>query len=86
MESPQDLLSRVREMLTDQGHLFITTPTNAPTIDHIYLFRNTQEIRDLVQRSGFSVVEEVTIYAEEDEEQKPHATTIYGAFLKKKLF
>ena len=57
MESPQDLLSRVRDMLTDKGHLFITTPTNAPTIDHIYLFRNIQEIKDIIERSGLNVVE-----------------------------
>src|SRR6185312_17119874 len=38
MEDPLTLLLKLNELLSDDGTLFFTTPTNAPAIDHIYLF------------------------------------------------
>lgn len=40
VERPLEQLIKLHGLLNDEGHLFITTPTNAPAIDHIYLFNN----------------------------------------------
>lgn len=65
VEDPISLLKRLGELLNPGGRLFITTPTNAPAIDHIYLFRNKQEIVDLIHQSGFVIEEDFSMYAED---------------------
>jgi 2-polyprenyl-3-methyl-5-hydroxy-6-metoxy-1,4-benzoquinol methylase len=86
LEDPRALLKHVSGLLAEDGVLFITTPTNAPTIDHIYLFRNADDIRNLIQQSGLTVVSEFSRYAEEvspEIAEKFKITLHYGACLKK---
>jgi 2-polyprenyl-3-methyl-5-hydroxy-6-metoxy-1,4-benzoquinol methylase len=65
VEEPVKLLRRLHGLLAENGYLFITTPTNAPAIDHIYLFRNAEEIRDVIRQADFHVVEERCIWSED---------------------
>ena len=67
VEDPKALLERVAALLNPGGTLFITTPTNAPTIDHIYLFNNTQDILTLVENAGLHT----KTYYEISSENKP---------------
>lgn len=86
VEDPLSLLCRVSDLLTEDGTLFITTPTNAPTIDHIYLFRNAGEIRELIHKAGLTIASEFSRYAENvtPEFAEEHKITLhYGASLKK---
>ncbi len=87
VENPLSLLIKVRELLTDSGMAYITTPANAPTLDHIYLFNNATEIRDLLNEAGFEIVIEKTQYAEdvsEERAQKLKVALMYAAFVKPK--
>ncbi len=86
VEEPLKLLKRLSELVADNGYIYITVPANGPTIDHIYLFRNADEIRELIHAAGLEVVNEINVYVEDvskevAEEQK--ITLMYGAFLKK---
>ena len=63
VERPRELLAKIRTLLSDRGHAYITTPANAPMVDHIYLFRSADEIRAMLHESGFSIEREVTQYA-----------------------
>ena len=87
VEDPLKLLQKLNKLLTADGTLFITTPTNAPAIDHIYLFNNIQEIRDIVTGAGFEISSEV-FYSSEDVSPERAAkfkiALLYGAFLTKK--
>lgn len=86
VEQPRALLTTANSLLTSDGTVFITVPTNAPAIDHIYLFRNAQEIRRIVETSGFKIVREVSAYAENvpiEKAEKLNISLMYGAFLKK---
>jgi len=65
VEDPIALLKRIGGFLTEKGKLFITTPTNAPAIDHIYLFKNAEEIRDLIEEAGFKIETEFCIFSED---------------------
>jgi 2-polyprenyl-3-methyl-5-hydroxy-6-metoxy-1,4-benzoquinol methylase len=65
VEDPLALLTKLKSLLSEQGKLFITTPTNAPAIDHIYLFRNTEEIRNLIRNAKYSIVSERCILTED---------------------
>lgn len=87
VEDPVALLARLHDLLNDGGRLFLTTPTNAPAIDHIHLFRNAEEVRAVIGQAGWSVQEEAHFYAEElpaglAEELK--VPMIYAAVLRKK--
>lgn len=65
LEEPLKLLKLLKGFLSDKGTLFITVPTNAPAIDHIYLFKDDNEIRQLISDSGFKIVDELCIFAED---------------------
>lgn len=69
VEDPIALLQRLGELLNPGGRLFITTPTNAPAIDHIYLFRDKQEIVDLIAKAGFQIEADFSMYAEDVPEE-----------------
>ena len=86
LEEPRLLLQKVREMLSAEGRAFISAPTNSPTVDHIYLFNNAQEIRDLLVDAGFEIEAEATRYAEEISEQKAvkyKVAQMFAAFVRK---
>ena len=70
VEDPVALLKQAGSLLTDEGKLFVTTPTNAATIDHIYLFRNRDEIADVISTAGFTILDEFTIYSEDVSEER----------------
>lgn len=85
VEKPLDLLRKMKSLLSPGGTAYITTPTNAPTIDHIYLFNNSEEIRILLSEAGFSIENEIEVPAENVPVEVAHEKKIcvmYGAFLK----
>ncbi len=86
VENPKELLVKLGSMLSNDGRLFITTPTNAPAIDHIYLFRNTQEIRMLIAEAGL-IVETEGVFSSEDcaveLADEKGISVLYSAFLRK---
>ena len=65
VENPVNLLQNLHSLLNLGGKLFITTITNAPAIDHIYLFRNADEIREVITSAGFTIEDELCIYSED---------------------
>jgi len=79
------LLNRARELLTPEGLLYLTTCANCPAADHIYYFGSAADIRELLQRSGFAINEELVLPAEavaEDRWATERITVNYGAFLR----
>ena len=87
VEDPKALLIKVKNLLHDKGTLFITTPTNAPSIDHIYLFNDINEIRVLIKSCGFKILKENIVCSEDatkDEIKSKKISEMYSAFLAKK--
>jgi SAM-dependent methyltransferase len=58
VDEPRRFLESARAMLSGHGKLFVTTCSNCPAVDHVYLFHDLDEIRDLVREAGFSLLEE----------------------------
>lgn len=87
LEQPLALLKKIASLLTSDGVCYITTPINAPMIDHIYLFNSSEEIRTLFDLAGFQILEEKTAisfnksisYAE-----KFKTPVMFAAFIKRK--
>jgi 2-polyprenyl-3-methyl-5-hydroxy-6-metoxy-1,4-benzoquinol methylase len=86
VENPLQLLLKIYNLLSDDGVLFFTTPTNAPAIDHIYLFNNVSEIQALVKAAGFEIESERSFLSEDvspEKAEKFKIAILYGAFVKK---
>lgn len=86
VEDPLKLLQKLNALLSDDGVLFFTTPTNAPAIDHIYLFNTVGEIQDIIKAAGFSIETELSLLSEEvlpERAVKFKIAILYGVFLKK---
>lgn len=86
VEEPLDFLKRAAELLSKNGRIFMTTCSNAPAIDHIYHFHNSEEIRDLIRAAGLKIESEESIPAEnipEKDCEKELVTVNYCCILKK---
>ncbi len=61
VENPDKILNFFRRALGYNGRLFITTVANIAAEDHIYLFRNPDEIKKLIYDQGFEVENELIL-------------------------
>lgn len=87
LDEPLLILKKLHDLLNEDGYLWLTTPTNAPALDHVYLFRNKQEIVQLLNAADFDVVHEFGCFAEDVPDEiayKFDISYLYGSFLKKK--
>ena len=87
VENPKELLMKIGSHLSEDGVCYVTTPVNAPMIDHIYLFNDVQEIRDLLYDAGFEILEEKIVISEKITAKKAikfKVPIMYAAFIKKR--
>jgi ubiquinone/menaquinone biosynthesis C-methylase UbiE len=59
-----DFMRRTRQLIRENGTVFLSTCVNCPALDHIYHFHNVEEIRILLQNAGFSIIRELALPAE----------------------
>ena len=86
VEDPLSLLEKIGELLSQNGVCYITTPINAPMIDHIYLFKDDEEIRELLKKANFEIIKEKIVISEkitEKQASKRKVPIMYAAFIKK---
>jgi 2-polyprenyl-3-methyl-5-hydroxy-6-metoxy-1,4-benzoquinol methylase len=87
VEDPASLVKRVNQLLRAGGKAYISTCANAPVLDHIYLFNNVDEIRQLFYDCGFSILDEITICNDSTPEEKwisEKANLSYAAIVEKR--
>lgn len=78
---------KASELLRPNGVIYMTTCANAPAIDHVYHFRNIQEIRDIVDGANLQIIKEIALPADDIPENKWEESLVtinYGCYLKKK--
>lgn len=86
VEHPRQLLQRIGELLTADGVCYLTTPINAPMIDHIHLFNHADEIRELISQAGFTLLEEKLVISErisEEQARRFKVPVMFAAFIRK---
>jgi len=69
VNDPLSFLIRARNLLHDDGHIFMTTCTNAPALDHIYHYKNVNEIREMICAAGLNILSEEVLPAEDVPEE-----------------
>ena len=55
VERPDELLKKIHNLATPDAFIYVTTAINSPAIDHIHLFRSTEEVVQLFQSCGLRV-------------------------------
>jgi len=61
LDDPRVALRKIRGFLSPGGRCFLTTCANCPAIDHVYLFRDADDIRRHLSVSGLSVIEDLAL-------------------------
>lgn len=85
LDQPELILKKLGSLLKPDGLLWLTTPTNAPALDHVYLFTRREEVFSLVNRAGLKVVTSCNFFAEDVDEEtalKTKVTDLVGIFCK----
>lgn len=57
VEEPERFLQRTRELAKPDAFIYVTTCINAPAVDHIYLWRTTEELEQMIRANGLEIVE-----------------------------
>jgi 2-polyprenyl-3-methyl-5-hydroxy-6-metoxy-1,4-benzoquinol methylase len=57
LEDPQLFLNSLAAMLKPGGYGLISAAINAPNADHIYLYRNSDEVSVQLNKAGFDIVD-----------------------------
>lgn len=86
LEDPLAMLKKAKDLLTETGVIYVTTPANAPMIDHIYLFRDEAEIQALLKTAGLNILDESIMYADnmsKEIAERFKLPMMYAAFLSK---
>lgn len=78
LDKPEEMLLKAKDLLSDQGYIFLTVPTNAPAIDHVYLFRSSTEICNMIAGTGLIITSAISCGAELNNQTK-----LVGVFCKK---
>lgn len=86
VQTPQNLLVKLGQLLAPNGSAFISTCANCPAIDHVYQFNNVREIRALIAVSGLRVIDEKVLPVENlpmDEIEARKITVNYCALVER---
>jgi len=62
--NPKEFLIKLKSMLSVNGKGFVSTCVNCPTIDHVYHFKNIEEIQRMVISSGLKINKELVLPTE----------------------
>ncbi len=84
LEDPKALLKKLKGLLKKGGTLFLTTAVWAAAIDHIYLFKSAQEVRDMLEEF-FDIEKELVLNVFSAKKPEDKKTPInYACILKHK--
>ncbi len=65
VNAPHLLLSRLVTLLSDSGRAFVTTSINSPAVDHVYHFKNVEDVRNMISDSGLKIINEQVLPVED---------------------
>jgi len=63
ISSPSRFLAEMFRVLAPGGAAYVTTAANAPAIDHLYLFKSADQIREAIKLAGFRIERDIEIEA-----------------------
>ncbi len=85
LDNPKQILRKLSKLLKPNGILWLTTPTNSPALDHVYLFKTKEDVFSLIDESALTIVDSCNYFAEDMDEEtalKNKITNLVGLFCK----
>ena len=86
VDTPGLLLQSIRNILSENGKLFMSTCVDCPTIDHVYHFKSVKDIEEMISKAGLKIDNKQILPVEDlpmDEIIKRKITINYCALLSK---
>ena len=86
VDTPGLLLQNIRNILAEDGKLFMSTCVDCPTIDHVYHFKSVKDIEEMIKKAGLKIDNKQILPVEDlpmDEIIKRKITINYCALLSK---
>lgn len=86
LENPQEALTKLYNLLSKNGKLFLTVAVWAAQKDHIFLYKNAEEVRNQIKLAGFNIEKELVQSVFVEDEKNPEKEKIpvsYTAILTK---
>lgn len=62
LPDPKKLLDRIYDSLATQGLFFLTASINMESVDHLYLFQSDEEVVNMVEQAGFTILQKNTAF------------------------
>lgn len=85
LDDPKSILMKLADLLNENGVIWVTTPTNSPALDHVYLFHTKEDVLKLLEESKLKPYKIFSSFAEDVNEEKAlemRATNLVGVFCK----
>ena len=85
---PKELLIKLKNLVNDNGSIYISTCVDCPSIDHVYHFKSVSEIENMIKQSGFRIIDKLVLPVEEKSMKeiiKNKITINYCAHIRKKI-
>ncbi len=85
VENPQGFLKKVASLAKKEAYIFVSTCINAPAIDHIYQFKNEEQLNKMFRNCGLEIKEQCILpYIEKTlDECRAHALVINVGYILK---
>jgi SAM-dependent methyltransferase len=86
VEDPAKILRSLNNLSAPEGCVYISTCANCPAIDHVFHFKNIQEVRTMLRSAGFEIEHEIVAPSENKTPEQIEAMKIdvtYAAILRK---
>lgn len=64
VDDPCSALDKVRELVRQDGRVFVTTCVNCPAVDHVFRFETVDQIRTKLNQCGFGILSELILPVE----------------------
>jgi|SRR5580700_1492693 2-polyprenyl-3-methyl-5-hydroxy-6-metoxy-1,4-benzoquinol methylase len=61
VERPELFLEKIAKLAEEDTYIYITTAVNSPAIDHIYLFRSSEEVEQLMRKCGLEITDKLCL-------------------------
>lgn len=87
VEQPAAFLARIHALAKDDAFIYVTTCINAPAVDHIFLWRSTDDLEQLIESSGFEITKALRLPYEGKtlEQARAQKLSINVAYLLRKI-
>jgi hypothetical protein len=81
LPDPLSFLKELRRCITADAPVFLTTPVNTNSVDHLYLFSDAAEVTDLLRQAGYELVAELVRRVSDYGELKTTDPSVHLAYV-----